>query len=68
MLVSFHKTSPSPSLWSEFALVGLSTLNIHILYIYIYTYIKNVPLFFCYNSVYRADYYSKEKPGENMIR
>ncbi len=62
MLVSFHKTSPSPSLWSEFALVGLSTLK------YIYIYIKNVPLFFCCNSVYRADYYSKEKPGENMIR
>ncbi len=62
MLVSFHKTSPSPSLWSEFALVGLSILK------YIYIYIQNVSLFFCYNSVYRADYYSKEKPGENMIR
>ncbi len=34
MLVSFHKTSPSPSLWSVFALVGLSTLK------YIYIYIK----------------------------
>ncbi len=27
MLVSFHKTSTSPSLWSVFALVGLSTLK-----------------------------------------
>ncbi len=63
MLVSFHKTSPSPSLWSVFALVGLSTLK----YIYIYIH-KNVSFFFCNNSVYRADYYSKEKPGENMIR
>ncbi len=39
MLVSFHKTSPSPSLWSEFALVGLSTLKVILLSFYLFALI-----------------------------
>ncbi len=57
MLVSFHKTSPSPSLWSEFALVGLSTLTFTLLLFFS----------FYYSFVYRADYYSKETTGENQV-